>query len=223
MDIRDFLKYFSRLLMLLLVMPVTNVVRGLVARKMGDDTADREGRLTLNPLSHLDPLGSLMIMLIGFGWSKPMPINFVRMKDMRKGVIAVSLAGPLTHFLYAVVCLNIVAILNYISIFGKATLSVAIILIILEQINVCLGVINLLPLPPMDGFQVLNQLAGPKFHNWYYRDYQRINTISTVILFALFFCGELTNGTFDPLGWLIGLFQYLLSFTAAWVPAVFGK
>ena len=74
------MKYLSRALMLLLLMPVLNYVKGTVAKKMGDDTAEMAGRITLNPMAHLDLLGSLMIMLVGFGWSKPLPINYNRMK-----------------------------------------------------------------------------------------------------------------------------------------------
>lgn len=220
-----FFTFFSRLLMLLLVMPVTNAARGLVAKWMGDDTADRQDRLTLNPMSHLDPLGSLMILLIGIGWSKPMPISFSRMKNMRRGVIMVSLAGPVTHFLYAILCYHIIAFIGYLpaSAAGRGVDSVVIILLLLAQINVCLGVINLLPLPPMDGFQILNQFAGPKFHNWYYSNYQRVNQMSTIIILVLFICGRVTGGLFDPLGWLINIFDFLLRLTTLWIPLVLGK
>jgi len=225
-----FLKYFSRLLMLFLIMPVTNSARGLVAKWQGDDSAESAGRITLNPMAHLDPLGAMAIFLCGFGWSKPMPINFSRMKDTKKGVILVSLAGPLTHFLSAILC----DLVYKIMVCSKAVqesltgsvispaLCILIILSILSQINICLGVINLLPIPPMDGFQVLNQLAGAKFHNWYYGNYQKINQYSTIVLLALFFMPTLTNGYIDPLGWLISLVGSLLSYATAWVPHVFG-
>lgn len=219
-----FFKFFSRALMLLLVMPLTNSARGLVAKWMGDDSAEYAGRITLNPMAHLDPIGSLMILLIGFGWSKPMPITFSRMKNMRAGVVAVSLAGPVSHFLSAIVCKLIPMLFMLVPTFreqyteyllysGTITPFIAfdIVLSLLSQINVCLGVINLLPLPPMDGFQVLNQFAGAKFHNWYYSNYQLINQVSTLILFALFFCGRITGGHFDPLGWLIILVDSLLT------------
>lgn len=153
-----FLKYFSRALMLLLVLPLTNSARGLVARWQGDDTADREGRITLNPMAHLDLLGSLAIMLVGFGWSKPMPINAARMKDYRKGVVLVALTGPVTHFIAAIVCMNISRTLLY-TVEGVTGTSVAFVFSILAQINTCLGVINVLPIPPMDGFTVLHQFA----------------------------------------------------------------
>ncbi len=239
--LEKFFKYFSRVLMLLLVMPMTNSARGLVAKWNGDDTSEREGRITLSPMSHLDPIGALMIFLIGFGWSKPMPINYNRMTNIRRGIVTVALAGPVSHFLTAIVCKLIPCLLlmipsvyhsysnivtlskspyNVLLTALRGTVSVTeftplhaffLVLAIISNINVCLGVINILPLPPLDGFQVLNQFAGAKFHNWYYANYMQINRISTIIIFALFFIGDLTRGLIDPLGWLIGLIDGLLS------------
>ena len=221
--LEKFFKYFSRVLMLLLVMPMTNSARGLVAKWNGDDTSEREGRITLSPMSHLDPIGALMIFLIGFGWSKPMPINYNRMTNLKRGIVTVALAGPVSHFLAAIVCKLIPCLLllippvyeSYISSLSSGSISpvhaLFMVLSIISQINVCLGVINILPLPPLDGFQVLNQSAGAKFHNWYYANYMQINRISTIIIFALFFIGDLTRGLIDPLGWLIGLIDGLLS------------
>ncbi len=212
-----FLKYFSRLLMILLVMPVANSARGLAAKWNGDTTSEEEGRITLNPLAHIDPLGSLVILLIGFGWSNPMPIRYSRMKNIKRGVITVSLAGPVTYFLAALFCKILENVLYLLPAGNSQFLSAfAFVLYLLASINECLGVINILPLPPMDGFQILNQLAGPKFHNWYYPNQQRINQISTIILFALFFMGDLTNERFDPLRWLIIIADILLSNIADW-------
>ncbi|MBO6116666.1 MAG: site-2 protease family protein [Ruminococcus sp.] len=221
--LEKFFKYFSRVLMLLLVMPMTNSARGLVAKWNGDDTSEREGRITLSPMSHLDPIGALMIFLIGFGWSKPMPINYNRMTNLRRGIVTVALAGPVSHFLAAIVCKLIPCLLllippvyeSYISSLSSGSISpvhaLFMVLSIISQINVCLGVINILPIPPLDGFQVLNQFAGAKFHNWYYANYMQINRISTIIIFALFFIGDLTRGLIDPLGWIINLVDALLS------------
>lgn len=216
-----FLQFFSRALMLFLVLPITNFVKGLVAKALGDDTAEREGRITLNPMAHLDLLGSLAIMLCGFGWSKPMPINFTRMKDTRKGILFISLTGPLTHYVMAVICLNLSEIVAYTA-QGTAAVAIYFILYFLASINICLGTINLLPIPPMDGFNILNHFAPPKFHNWYFRNYRQINQWSTIILLALFFMPRLTMGYFDPLGWIINAISTLFSYTTAWVPLVFG-
>lgn len=227
--LRLFFKIFSGLLMVLLVVPLVDCAKCLVAKWQGDDTGEREGRLTLNPLEHLDPLGALLIILIGFGWSKPLAINPARFKNLKRGIVLVSLTGPVTHFLAAIVCnaINSVMYLHpglFNSNNGRLSMGVCVmtVLAMLSQINVCLGVISLLPLPPLDGFNILHQFAGPKFNSWYYSNYAIINRTSTIILFALFFCGRITNGLIDPLGWLINLVSYLLSFATAWIPQVFG-
>ena len=228
MGLRLFLRFFSRALMLLLVMPLTNSAKGLVAKWQGDDTSDREGRITLNPMAHLDPLGSLAILLCGFGWSKPMPISPVRMKDYRRGVILISLTGPVTHFLSAIVCNFIVELLYCLPMTSAQMQNVSplwclgVVLVFLSNINVCLGTINLLPLPPMDGFNILHQFAGNKFNSWYYSNFQMINRASTIILLVLFFMPELTGGMLDPLGILIAWVSSIISLATAWVPAVFG-
>lgn len=214
--------FFSRALMLFLVLPVTNSVKGLVAKKLGDDTADREGRITLNPMAHLDLLGSLAIMLCGFGWSKPLPINISRMRNPRQGILFISLTGPLTHYLMAIICLNLSEIVNYTMSSTTTAIAIYFILYFLASINICLGTISLIPVPPLDGFNILNHFAGAKFHNWYFRNLVQINRWSTIVLLALFFMGTLTGGLIDPLGWLIGLVQRLLSLTTLWVPVVFG-
>lgn len=228
MAINLFLRFFSRALMLLLVMPLTNSAKGLVAKWLGDDSSERQGRITLNPLAHLDPLGSLAILLCGFGWSKPMPISPTRMKDYRKGVILISLTGPVTHFLSAILCNFIVQLLYCLPMTASQMESVsplwclAVVLSFISSINVCLGTINLLPIPPMDGFNILHQFAGNKFNSWYYSNFQTINRASTIILLLLFFMPELTGGLLDPLGFIISLVSGILSLATAWVPAVFG-
>lgn len=217
-----FLSFFSRALMLFLILPVTNSVRGLVAKALGDDTAEVQGRITLNPMAHLDLLGSLAIMLCGFGWSKPLPINYNRMKNPRNGVLIMSLAGPAAYYILAVICMNIAKIILYTSSGSVAVAAVVLVFTFLAQISVCLGTIHLLPLPPMDGFNILNHFASPKFHNWYFSNYRQINQWSTIILLALFFMPRLTMGYLDPLGWLISIFSRILNLTTVWIPLVFG-
>ncbi|MBR6791858.1 MAG: site-2 protease family protein [Ruminococcus sp.] len=215
-----FLEYFSKLLMLLLVLPLREVARGLMARKMGDDTPEREGRLTLNPFVHLDLIGSLMIMLIGFGWTKPMPINVNNFKDRRKGVLLTSLTGPVTNLISAFVCaLGCEIIMNIESAMASINpLSCfALILGFLSSINVCLGVIGLLPLPQMDGFTVLRCFTGPKFDRWYFNNYRTINTASMVIIVLLFTLPPSIN----PLMYLITAVNALVDFSVSWVPMIF--
>lgn len=215
-----FMKFFSRALMLLLVLPVINYAKGVVARKQGDDTAEAAGRLTLNPIAHLDILGSLMIMLCGFGWSKPMPINYNRMRNTKKGIILVALTGPVTLFIMSIICRNVaLVVLNMIS--GVAGMAIGLIFSMLASISVCIGVIHLLPLPGMDGFTLLYYLTGNKFASWYHRNQRAIDQYSFYVLIALFFIGPLTGGLIDPLGWIIGIFDWILNWTTVWGNFVF--
>ena len=130
----------------------------LAADKLGDDTPRRQGRLTLNPLAHLDPIGSIMLLFAGFGWGKPVeinPRNFNRNITMSKGDAIVSIAGPLMNILLAFVFSIIYfAIGTFAPVFAIGSQLGLIIMTILQMtviINIGLGIFNLIPLPPLDG------------------------------------------------------------------------
>lgn len=135
---------------------------GYVAYKLGDDTAKNEGRLTLNPFDHLDPIGTLMLLVAGFGWGKPVhvnPRNYTRKMSMEKGEALVSLAGPLMNFILALLfTLIYCAIYKFASVsFIFSNIGTIIIALIYAtiSINVGLGVFNLIPLPPLDGSKII--------------------------------------------------------------------
>lgn len=126
------------------------VAHGWMAHFFGDDTARHYGRLTLNPLSHLDPLGTLMLFLVGFGWAKPVPVDYYRLKNTRLGLICVSLAGCATNILIATVALFL---LQFHAVGSNPGLYTA--LSIVVRINIILGAFNLIPIPPLDGSRIL--------------------------------------------------------------------
>ena len=135
---------------------------GYAAYKLGDDTAKRQGRLSLNPFAHLDPIGTLMLLVAGFGWGKPVevdPRNYTRKISMEKGEAIVSAAGPLMNFLLALVfTLIYCAIYKFAGIsFISSTVGNVIMLLISTtiSINIGLGVFNLIPLPPLDGSKII--------------------------------------------------------------------
>jgi Zn-dependent protease len=141
--------------LVLLVIPLIysiifhELAHGWVAYRMGDPTAKMMGRLSLNPLKHLDPIGTLMLFIVGFGWAKPVPVNFMNLRPRRAGLILVSAAGILTNLLLALIAyllLNRVPMFNY---------SLFRILNNLMQINIVLAVFNLVPIPPLDGSKIL--------------------------------------------------------------------
>lgn len=153
---------------------------GWVADRLGDPTARHQGRLTLNPLAHLDPVGFIALMLFHFGWAKPVPVNPYNLKiDPRQGMLYVSLAGPVMNLMLAIA----IAVLLRLGVFGfmnglyyMAQLAV--------YINVILAVFNLLPVPPLDGSKILAGL-WPGDTEWIYR----LERYGMVILLLLLFTG----------------------------------
>ena len=144
------LLFFVLAFVLLYSVILHEVAHGWVAHLFGDDTAIRHGRLTLNPVSHIDPIGTLMLFLVGFGWARPVPVNYYSFSNARFGLFSVALAGCLTNIIIASIALILLqsGIVNTGSIFF-------IMLPIVIKINIILGAFNLIPIPPLDGSKIL--------------------------------------------------------------------
>ncbi len=146
-------------LFLLLVVPLLysiiahETAHGWCALAFGDDTAKRHGRLTLNPLRHLDPMGTLLLFLVGFGWAKPVPVNYRNIQQTRLGLFCVSLAGCAANILIAAMAIFALQarLVSLDSIFAA-------VLGIVARINIMLGAFNLIPIPPLDGSKLLTSL-----------------------------------------------------------------
>lgn len=134
------------------------VAHGWVADKMGDSTARWLGRLTLNPIRHLDPIGTAMLFIFGFGWAKPVPVNFNNLRPERRGLIFVASAGIVTNILLAFIA---ALLLHYMAATGMD--AIYILLQYMFQINVMLAAFNLIPIPPLDGSKILMGFASRKF------------------------------------------------------------
>ena len=159
-----------------------------VADKLGDDTARREGRLSLNPKDHLDPIGTLMLLVAGFGWGKPVhvdPRNYSRKMSMEKGEALVSIAGPIMNFILAFIfALIYCAIYKFGSVtFLSSTLGSTTLLVVsgVISINIGLGVFNLIPLPPLDGSKVILPFLPQKIKNWFVNNEQIFYLIFVVL------------------------------------------
>ncbi len=140
---------------LLLAITIHEYAHGRVAYHFGDPTAKYQGRLSLNPLRHLDPLGTAALLLFGFGWAKPVPINPYNFRDFRSGMLWVSLAGPLANFALALVSLFLLFLPARLGFYWPGYAQFVNILVIY---NVLLGVFNLIPIPPLDGSKILAAL-----------------------------------------------------------------
>ena len=173
---------FSRLewLSLLLTLPAVIIAitfheyaHALAADKLGDDTPRMQGRLNLNPMSHLDPVGFVLLMFAGFGWGKPVqinPRNFNRNVRVDKGEAIVSLAGPLMNFILAIVSAIILAAIYMFTsaTFLSSTVGNIIYILLFELvvINIGLGVFNLIPLPPLDGSKIFINFLPYNARRW---------------------------------------------------------
>jgi Zn-dependent protease len=140
---------------------------GYAAYKMGDPTAKQQGRLSLNPMAHLDPVGFLMMLLVGFGWAKPVPINTYQMRNPRKGLGLTALAGPAINLCLAMVSGIIAGLLAIPAMTSGMENEMSPIFVayyfmsVLSQLNIGLALFNLIPLPPLDGSNIVVSLLPP--------------------------------------------------------------
>ncbi len=158
------------------------LAHAVVAFKLGDPTAKNEGRITLNPIKHLDPLGTLMFAVtslvagLPFGWAKPVPVRPGYFKRPKEGMALVAAAGPATNFLIALVCL---AIFQHAGFQGEAQEVVR----LAYLVNVVLGIFNLIPIPPLDG----SRIVGVFMNNATYAQWVRLDQYGMIAVLALFF------------------------------------
>lgn len=197
------------LVILLFSVIVHEVMHGYVALKFGDRTAENAGRLTLNPLPHIDPIGTILVpgllMLSGtgilFGWAKPVPVNPLNFSDLRKGELFVSAAGILANFGLAIISAVLYHFLNTIPTTPVLVLSL---LRYAVQINLLLGIFNLFPIPPLDGSKILlSQLP----YNLA-REFEKLERYGFIIILILIVTGLLTT----ILSLLVTLFSKILGF-----------
>ena len=184
MDTGSMLLYLTRLMVIFLVFPLHEFAHAFAAHCLGDDTARNQGRMTIDPVVHLDPFGALLMLLCGFGWAKPVPVNPQRFRHKNFGMLLVAVAGPFVNLLAA---LGGIAAIRLCGGFGQFIMPelwrcipdgspmgyLMWMLYVFCDVNIVLFLFNMLPVPPMDGSRVLLCFLPPRAAVWFMK-YSRI-------------------------------------------------
>ena len=196
-------------IILLIAFPIHECAHALVAKWLGDDTAEKQGRITLNPIKHLDLWGTILMLFAGFGWARPVPINPNNFKNRKFGMALSSLAGPVSNLILAYISM----ILSKILLYTEISEELSIILINAMLINVGLAIFNLLPIPPLDGSRILLLILPEKL----YFKVMKYENIIFIILFAVIWLGLLDM----PLTFLQVKAIEIMSFLSGWIDMLF--
>ncbi|MBR5437591.1 MAG: site-2 protease family protein [Clostridia bacterium] len=188
-----------RVFIIFCVLPIHEFAHAFVAHKLGDDTARLSGRMTTNPLAHIDPIGALMIILAGFGYAKAVPVNIRNFKNRKLYMAITAFAGPVSNIIMALLFMFGAMLVQYKAavVSGSFVYYIVVFLVTAAQINISLAVFNLLPIPPLDGSRIFSLIIPNKY---YYAIMQYERYIIYGVL-ALVFFGVLDG----PINFLSGL------------------
>ena len=191
---------------LLLALSMHEFAHGYVAYLMGDSTAKYSGRLSLNPLHHLDPVGAICMLLFRFGWAKPVPINPQNFRNHRKGIVLVSLAGPFANFILGFIsCIIYYALVCFAPMENLFVYFISQVFLYSVYMNVGFMIFNLVPIPPLDGSKILMEFLPPRIKYQIYR-YERYFGI---ILIIAVYAGAITPVLGIFRGWVLSLFDFV--------------
>ena len=200
------LSLLLRMLGVLLCLTVHETCHGLAAYALGDPTAKRMRRLSLNPLHHIDWLGLASMVICGFGWAKPVPVDMRSFKNPKLGMAATALAGPVSNFLLALAALFLASLLYRVGAAGAGMLWLFTFLLTTAMLSVGLGLFNLIPIPPLDGSKVLFALLPERAYYTLMR-YERYGMLLLLALIWLDFGGSYLTGAISSVyQWMAGLF-----------------
>ena len=181
------MQILATLFVIFCILPLHEYAHGWMAERLGDHTARYAGRLTLNPLASLDPIGALFLLLFGFGWAKPVPVDMRYFKNPKWGMALCALAGPVSNFLLAALCMPLAYGALYAALGGAMTGAWVWLFDFLIQtalLSIGLGVFNLIPIPPLDGSKVLFAFLPDRLYEKLMR-YERYGMLALLVLIAV--------------------------------------
>ena len=208
----------------LITLTIHEYAHAYIAYKMGDFTASAMGRLSLNPLKHIDPIGFLMMIIIGFGWAKPVPINPRNFRNPKKGMAFSALAGPASNIIMAIIGSIVYAILLriffYRGNYNTIAISALSFVSYFAQLNVWFAVFNLIPIPPLDGSRIVSYFLPPRLY--YYYNY--VERYGFIVLIIFIYAGRiipflnLMGGLQMISGWIL----HWINVPINWIFSLFG-
>lgn len=202
LDFGSLLDMVLRLAAVLLCLTVHETCHGLAAYALGDPTARRAHRLSLNPLRHIDWFGLLMMFAAGFGWAKPVPVNPNYFKKPKQGMALTALAGPVSNFLLALLTLLAARIFCDVAAYSETNQRILDFLLMVAVLSIGLGLFNLVPIPPLDGSKVLFAVLPDRAYDWLMRN----ERYGMLLLFALVFFDVGSNALSKTIQWVFDLF-----------------
>lgn len=202
LDFGSMLDMVLRLAAVLLCLTVHETCHGLAAYALGDPTARRAHRLSLNPLRHIDWFGLLMMFAAGFGWAKPVPVNPNYFKKPKQGMALTALAGPVSNFLLALLTLLAARIFCDVAAYLETNQRILDFLLMVAVLSIGLGLFNLVPIPPLDGSKVLFAVLPDRAYDWLMRN----ERYGMLLLFALVFFDVGSNALSKTIQWVFDLF-----------------
>lgn len=215
LDINTILEYGTKILIIFMILPIHEFAHAWSAYKLGDNTAYFKGRLTLNPIAHIDPFGAILLFFTGFGWAKPVPVNPNNFKNPRAGMAITAAAGPISNLIVSFIAMIIYRIIIP---FYNGTQTMDYLLTIIYffiSINIGLAIFNLLPIPPLDGSRILSYFTSAKFD-------RKVDEYQKYILIGFFVL--MMTGILDiPLGFIRNSIFELFKFLTGWVEIIVNK
>lgn len=199
----------SVVFIMLCVLPLHEFAHGWVACKLGDPTAKNAGRLTLNPIRSLDPAGAIGMLLFGFGWAKPVPVDPRYFKNPKRGMAVTALAGPASNLLAAFVGAFLTVGMSRAAMNGL-TVFLFQVLYYYVMVNIALAVFNLLPIPPLDGSRIVGMFLSDKTLAAYYRQQQRWSFLLIILLASGKFARPLYAAQEAVAGWFFRAAGFVL-------------